>query len=267
LNSGGNANSKHVVIKGGNIGLSVSDPLERLHVVGNAIFNFLDPGIKFQQLNVDKGFIQLFDNDIKVGTYSTNTTGKFIVRTGGSDNVFVTSSGNVGIDVSSPIAKLQIMNGSDVSISSHGYLMLGSVTGNNLIFDNNEIMARSAGTVGNLVLQNDGGTVRIGSAAVPSGYKFAINGKMICEELKVKLANTGWPDYVFDKEYKLPSLTQVEKFIEQNKHLPNIPSAAEVEKNGIEVGDMQKRVMEKIEELTLYIIELKKDIELLKLKK
>lgn len=211
----------------------------------------------------DKGFVQLVDNDIKVGTYSTNTTGKFIVRTGGSDNVFVTSSGNVGIDVPSPIAKLQIMNGSDVSISSHGYLMLGSVTGSNLIFDNNEIMARSAGSVGNLVLQNDGGTVRIGNAAVPSGYKFAINGKMICEEIRIKL-NTAWPDYVFDEKYKMLSLADLGRFVKTNKHLPNIPPASEVEKQGHDVGIMQKKMMEKIEELTLYILQQQEQINELK---
>jgi hypothetical protein len=112
---------------------------------------------------------------------------------------------------------------------------------------------------------NVAGQVSIGvSVAAASGYKLTVDGKVLCEEVKVKLRSSGWPDYVFDKKYKLPLLIEVEKFIQQNKHLPNIPSAAEVEKNGIEVGDMQKRMMEKIEELTLYIIDLKKEIDLLK---
>lgn len=216
--------------------------------------------------STEKGFVQLSGNDLRVGTFASNPAGRFVIRTGSADRLFVSNSGNVGIDVESPIAKLQIMNGDDVSISSHGYLMLGSVTGSNLIFDNNEIMARSNGTTSSLILQNDGGTVRIGATAVPTGYKFAIDGKMICEELKVKLASSGWPDYVFDDSYRLPALENVDRFIKENKHLPNIPSAAEVEKNGIEVGDMQKRMMEKIEELTLYIIELKKEIDILKTK-
>ncbi len=109
------------------------------------------------------------------------------------------------------------------------------------------------------------GQVSIGvSVAAASGYKLTVDGKVLCEELKVKLRSSGWPDYVFAKNYNLPSLSELEKYIQDNKHLPNIPSAAEVDANGIEVGDMQKRMMEKIEELTLYIIQLQKQVDELK---
>ncbi len=121
--------------------------------------------------------------------------------------------------------------------------------------------------VNNGYIQLDGTQVAIG-AVVPaaSAYRLTVGGKIICEELKVKLVSSGWPDYVFDKKYKLKSLPDVEKFIAKNNHLPNIPSAKEVEKNGIEVGDMQKKMMEKIEELTLYIIDLQKQVDTLKRK-
>ena len=138
--------------------------------------------------------------------------------------------------------------------------MLGNAATSNLVFDNNEILARNNGAAATLVLQNDGGSVRIGNVAAPADYKFAINGKMICEELKVKLASSGWPDYVFANDYKLKSLSDLRRFIDQNKHLPGIPAAAEVEKNGIEVGDMQRKLMEKVEELTLYILQLEDKI-------
>jgi hypothetical protein len=69
------------------------------------------------------------------------------------------------------------------------------------------------------------------------------------------------PDYVFAKNYTLKSLDEVEDFIKKNNHLPGIPSAKTIETNGLSVGEMQKMQMEKIEELTLYIIELKKEIE------
>lgn len=104
------------------------------------------------------------------------------------------------------------------------------------------------------------GNVGIGTENY-STYKLAVLGKIRSEELVVE---TGWADYVFDEKYKLQPLDEVEKFIQKNKHLPNIPSAAEIEKNGLHVGDTQKRMMEKIEELTLYVIELKKEIDLLK---
>lgn len=93
---------------------------------------------------------------------------------------------------------------------------------------------------------------------IATGYSLSIHGKMICEEAKVQLY-AAWPDYVFDNEYKLMPLKELEASIRQNKHLPNIPSAADINaQKGIELGDMNRRMMEKIEELTLYIIELDK---------
>jgi len=87
-----------------------------------------------------------------------------------------------------------------------------------------------------------------------------VDGKVICTELLVRLV-PNWPDYVFNKNYKLPGLHEVEDFINKYQHLPGIPSAKDLEKNGLNIGEMQKMQMEKIEELTLYIIELKKEIE------
>ncbi len=92
-------------------------------------------------------------------------------------------------------------------------------------------------------------------------YKLAVKGNIRSEEVIVE---TGWADYVFADGYRLKPLHEVARFIKDNKHLPNIPSAAEIEKNGLHLGDVQKKMMEKIEELTLYIIELKKEIDALK---
>jgi hypothetical protein len=92
--------------------------------------------------------------------------------------------------------------------------------------------------------------------------KLSVYGNIRSTEVIVETAN--WPDYVFDKKYPLLPLTEVEKYIQQNNHLPNIPSANEIEKTGLQLGDMQKRMMEKMEELTLYIIQQQKEIELLK---
>ncbi len=108
-----------------------------------------------------------------------------------------------------------------------------------------------------------GGNVMVGFGSPATGYQLSVNGKVICTEAKVQL-NSAWPDYVFSETHQRPSLYQVEKFIQKNKHLPNIPSAAEVEKDGLLLGDMQKRLMEKVEELTLYMIELKKENDQLK---
>ena len=105
-----------------------------------------------------------------------------------------------------------------------------------------------------------GGNVMIGASVPATGYLLSVDGKVMCEELKVQMSGS-WPDYVFADDYTLPTLYELEASIKQNKHLPGIPSAAVVEAEGIEVGAMQVQMMEKIEELTLYIIELQKQID------
>jgi len=99
------------------------------------------------------------------------------------------------------------------------------------------------------------GNMMIGSGTPAVGYLLSVNGKIVSEELKVQL-NQNWPDYVFNGDYQLASIDEMKSFIERNRHLKNIPSAKQVETDGILVGDMQKRMMEKIEELSLYIIQL-----------
>lgn len=98
------------------------------------------------------------------------------------------------------------------------------------------------------------GNVGIGTSQIPAGYKLAVNGKIICEEVKVKLSSN-WPDYVFKHDYKLMPLSELKKFINDKNHLPDIPSADEVEMEGNSIGDMQSKLLLKIEELTLYLVQ------------
>ena len=96
-----------------------------------------------------------------------------------------------------------------------------------------------------------------------TGYKLSVSGKIICTELRVNLV-ADWPDYVFKKDYKLLPVEKLGAYIQENGHLPNIPPAEEINKSGLDVGEMQKRMMEKIEELSLYIVEQQKQIQALK---
>ena len=108
---------------------------------------------------------------------------------------------------------------------------------------------------------NSDGNVGIGTTSIPTDYKLAIVGKTLTEEVKVQLKNN-WPDYVFTKEYKLPTLQEVAQHINEKGHLQNIPSAKEVTKDGgIELGEMNRKLLEKIEELTLYTIQQQKELE------
>jgi hypothetical protein len=103
------------------------------------------------------------------------------------------------------------------------------------------------------------------SAAGTGGYNLLVKGGILTEKVKVALANTtDWADYVFEDSYSLMPLSEVEAFTKANKHLPNVPSADEMVNNGLDVGQTSKMLMEKIEELTLYLIELNKEVQELK---
>ena len=91
------------------------------------------------------------------------------------------------------------------------------------------------------------------------GYKLAVNGNMVAELVRVKLKGN-WPDYVFEEGYKLAPLTDVEAFIQENGHLPNLPAAKDIQKEGVDLGEMNRLLLEKVEELTLYVIDLEKKI-------
>ena len=108
------------------------------------------------------------------------------------------------------------------------------------------------------------GNVTIGSVTA-SGYKLAVAGPMIAQSIKVKNP-ANWPDYVFNSDYKSKSLAELDKYIQINKHLPEIPSAKEVHDNGINLGDMDSKLLKKIEEITIFLIDQGKELEKLKSK-
>lgn len=95
-------------------------------------------------------------------------------------------------------------------------------------------------------------------------YKLFVKKGIRTEKVKVDIAAGVWADYVFDTKYDLKSINEVEKFIDKNGHLPNMPSAIEIEENGLDLGKMNAKLLEKIEELTLYVIELKHEVDNLK---
>lgn len=120
--------------------------------------------------------------------------------------------------------------------------------------------AGSSSTVSNELMRIKGnGNVTIGVTTPATGYKLTVAGKIICTELKVQLQP--FPDYVFEKNYNLRTIKEVENHINTYKRLPGMPSAKEVESGGMNVGEMQGKVVEKVEELTLYIIQQQKQIE------
>ncbi|MEC7263732.1 MAG: hypothetical protein VXW38_08320 [Bacteroidota bacterium] len=107
------------------------------------------------------------------------------------------------------------------------------------------------------------GKVGIGTTTFGS-HKLAVEGSIGAREIKVEAS--GWSDFVFANDYELPTLEELEAYITKNKHLPEIPSEAEVTKNGIYLGEMNTKLLQKIEELTLYLIEEHKQNQMLQQK-
>ncbi|HZV69015.1 MAG TPA: hypothetical protein VFG10_05700 [Saprospiraceae bacterium] len=255
----------------GNIGIGTVSPAHKLSLNGDMYITSGTPTLHLGgdgDADVARILWQLPSNDTDFAiTQSLNKL--FISRNSGAlgfvSDLVVSDNGYIGVGVVEPLTKLHVEGGSDVGNASGGFLQLGSSTSTNVGFDNNEIQARSNGAVSRLTLNYGGGGVQIGNATTPAAYQLSVNGKVICEELKIQDSNN-WPDYVFGENYSLKNFDELRNFIDVNHHLPNIPDAATIEKNGIEIGDMQKRMMEKIEELTLYILQLEEKTKILEQK-
>jgi hypothetical protein len=114
-----------------------------------------------------------------------------------------------------------------------------------------------SGFANRMVIKSDG-NVGIGTL-LPTAL-LSVNGKILAKEVEVTEVAAAWPDFVFNSDYNLMTLSQVEEFIMQNRHLPNVPSEADVQENGVRIGEMTGVLLQKIEELTLYIIDLNKRI-------
>ncbi|MNE41349.1 hypothetical protein D3C87_511350 [compost metagenome] len=118
----------------------------------------------------------------------------------------------------------------------------------------NLVFATSNGAYFNKITMDPNGNLGIGIET--PGEKLSVNGNIRAREIKVETNN--WPDYVFKSDYKMPLLSETEQFIKTHGHLPDVPKAEEVETNGVPLGEMNKILLKKIEELTLHVIELDK---------
>jgi hypothetical protein len=117
----------------------------------------------------------------------------------------------------------------------------------------NSVMAFRTNNVERMRIDGTTGNISIGTPDA-HGFALAVNGQAIFTKVKVQQYGS-WPDYVFQKEYHLPSLVELEKFINEHRHLPGIASEAEVREKGIDVGDQEATLLKKVEELTLYLIQ------------
>jgi hypothetical protein len=144
----------------------------------------------------------------------------------------------------------------DGVVGSNGLQVNCNTFGYTLPSDQKMVVNGGGAIWGKLIV---GGT---SSTLYPGTHKLYVAGSIICEELVVKLQGS-WSDYVFAPSYKLMPLSDVKKFITANSHLPEVPSACEIEKNGVATGDMLSIQMKKIEELTLYLIQMQEQNEVM----
>jgi hypothetical protein len=242
----------------GKVGIGVSSPSEELDVLGNIKVesgNNIIWGNNSLLFDNQGGSIELGGNNSVAG-----------VGTPYIDFHYSGTSGDYNTRIINNQPGTLSLMASTVLISNGLRIPTGAAQGNILTSDGlgNATWATPAWS------SNASGSIAIGTTCVPpvgSPYKLAVNGTIVCKEINVEMPVSGcFPDYVFEKDYKLTPLHELEKFIAANKHLPEIPSAKEVEENGMKMGEMNVLLLKKIEELTLHLIEQDKKIKELQTK-
>jgi hypothetical protein len=256
----------------GNVGIGVTNPLHKLDIVvnggtglhvGGNNSSHVGADIRITRAGSGQGVgrapaLQFNDNGSGSGYLLQGSSGGlqfFSLYNNGAwtERMRVTPEGNVGIGTDNPwFGRLQVesntVGDNALRLEKGKFSMAGS----------SRFEVDAPGVFGGRFIIHENGNIGIGTTDT-RGYKLAIHGKTVTEEVVVKLENS-WPDYVFSNNYQLPSLEVVENYIRENKHLPEVPSAEDVQKNGVSLGEMNAILLKKIEELTLHLIRQEKQI-------
>ncbi len=238
--------------------LTVSDPAAGITIKTTALNTF--------------PFVSFFENNAFKASISWNGIADNFGITSPMGDVIINPKNNLGISNNAPSARVDVgmitANTSEAGIRVTAPYSFtsgpGAITAPHLL----SVRKSNSGGTGfiDLFMVKTNGNVGIGTSLDnnPNNYKLAVNGTIGAKEIQVENTSTAWPDYVFANDYRLKSLQEVETFIAANSHLPEVPSAAEVNENGIKLGEMDAVLLKKIEELTLYLIEMNKENEALR---
>ena len=247
-----------------NVGIGTTGPGAKLELAGDGAGS--SPA-KIILRETQSGLGALFLNSVRVSSGNRLDIGEgsdtFLTVRSDADSGGTTSPGNVGIGTTTPNMPLVIKG--DGSANAVGFNDAANVQRGS-IFVSSATLGLNASTKLYLTANGLGitvdtsGNVGIGTTD-PGAYKLAVKGKIHAEEVVV---DTGWADFVFKKDYDLMPLEKVARHIEEKGHLPGIPTEREVKENGVSIGQIQSKLLQKIEEMTLYVIDLKKENEQLK---
>lgn len=236
-----------------NVGIGTNAPEEKLTVTGGNIkINGTTNGL-------------LLGNAIKI--FEEGNVLKFKTSATDIPRFYIYPSGHIGIGANDWGNALNMYGNIAMGADGNGILFMGnsnvSAYSNGIAITTNGVKRMNFTSTGNIEVNSDilsKGRIALGPLnGFSPTHRLSVLGGITTDFLTVLLPVNGiFPDYVFGKDYKLMSLSQVEKFIHQEQHLPEVPSAKEIEKNGINTSEMFMIQMKKIEELTLYMIELEK---------
>jgi hypothetical protein len=202
--------------------------------------------------------LQVIGTGIRINA-TGNTTSFFDMQDVGNNQVVITKTAATGLST------IDITPNSADGVSNATIRLFRSTLSTGIVAfqihsgdGSSNINTLLGGNTGTSYINSLTGNLGIGTKD-PRGYKLAVNGRMIASSVTV-LDYANWPDYVFNKGYQLLPLTTVQNYINQNHHLPEMPSAVDVEKNGVNVGEIIRLQTKKIEELTLYLLEKEKQL-------
>ncbi len=237
-------------------------------VIGNVAPNF--PSSKLFGFNNSQGDL-LFSSggNIGFGYYnqsSSTVSPKLLIHTNGYVGIGGNQvpASNAHINSVSTGDTLKITNATTGHTTTDGLDIRTAGNAASIINRENSTLGFGTNNVNRVTIDATGNVV-IGTTTTPAGYKLYVETGILTEKVKVAVKTSGnWADYVFADNYVLKPLSEVENYIHENKHLPGIPSANEVVENGIDLATMDAKLLEKIEELTLHMIQMEKEIKQLK---
>ncbi len=263
----------------GNVGIGTTSPGEKLEVNGNLKISnnsYLLGNVGIGTTSPDYK-LHVADGQTYTKYYSNDGTYALMVENTGGDGCGLDVKAGYGTGKDGTIARFRNEQGDSVTIEENGSTIINmysdtnyalnvrNTSGNGLGldvyagygYDTTGIVARFRTDQYTCMIVKENGNVGIGTDD-PGGYKLAVDGHIRTKEITVE---TGWSDFVFADNYQLMPLSRLEEHIKTNKSLPGIPKEKEVAENGVNLGEMQAKLLEKVEELTLYMIELKRENE------